>query len=219
MPDTRPIHKLRRLYWVGPVLAAFVLLLYFVPLFHLVPLKTARQQSAAAVFDAVAYVEAFWQGPLLESADRAVDAAALLAALKANPADAAKRFGHRLGLSGTSSFFVSGRGEIVAVDDGTVSIALQTGGPAAVLIEMGPVFGNAIRDGSGLLDVSDFPNAQNFNALSAEINRRVEEQIWPLLESDAAVGRTVSFVGGVDIADSDGVPSSLKLVPIVIDFP
>lgn len=218
MPELRPTHKPRRLLWVGLVLAAFVTL-YWVPLFHLVPLKKAREQSAARDFDAAAYVDAFWQGPLLESADRAVDATALLAALKADPSDAAKRFGHRLGLSGTASFLVSGRGEIVAVDDDTVSIAGQPGGPATVVIAGGPVFGNAIRDGSGLLDVSDFSNAQDFNALSAEINHRVEEQVWPLLEANAVVGKTVRFVGGVEFADSDGVPSSLYLVPIVIEFP
>ena len=91
--------------------------------------------------------------------------------------------------------------------------------PAQVIIEIGPVFGNAIRDGSGLLDVSDFANAQDFNAISAEINRRVEEQVFPVLAANATVGATVHFVGGVDVADSEGAPSSLNLVPVIIEFP
>lgn len=63
-------------------------------------------------------------------------------------------------------------------------------------LETGPVFGNVLRDGTGLLDVNDFPNSQDFNALSSEINRRVEEQV--LLRS-----RLVA-IGDVQFTLSDG---------------
>ena len=33
-----------------------------------------------------------------------------------------------------------------------------------MLIETGHIFGNAVRDGTGLLDVNDYPNSQEFNA-------------------------------------------------------
>lgn len=213
-----PNPKLRRLLWIVGVLALGVLL-YFVPLFRVVPLKAAREHSAAADFNAAAYVDTFWKGSLLESTTRAVDAKELLVAFQADPVGAAKRYGHRLGLSGSSSYFVSGSGKIIAVEDDTISIALHDGGTAEVVIETGPVFGNAIRDGSGLLDVSNFPNAQDFNALSSEINRRVEEQVLPSLKAHATVGATVRFVGGVELADSDGTPSSLNLVPVLVEFP
>ena len=208
----------RSLRWsIGAIVVAVIL--YFMPLFHIVSLKGAQEEAAAALFDAADYVEAFWQGPLLEAAPQAVDAQDLLAAFDEDFVATASRYGHRLGLSGHSSYLVSGNGEIVAADDMEVSIALQAGGPVQVVIEIGPVFGNAIRDGSGLLDVSDFANAQDFNALSAEINRRVEEQVLPLLQANAAVGRTVRFVGGVEVGDSGGAPASLTLVPVVVEFP
>jgi len=194
-------------------------LFYLVPLFHIVPLEKTRQQSAATEFDAVAYVDAFWRGPLSDAGRNAVDASELLAAFRQDPAEAAKRFGHRLGLSGHSSFYVSGQGQVVATDDDSVSIALREGGPVEVVIETGPVFGNAIRDGSGLLDVSDFDNTRDFNAISAEINRRVEEQVLPVLQGNVAVGSAVHFVGGVEISDSAGAPSTLVVVPVVIEFP
>lgn len=194
-------------------------LIYLVPLFHIVPLEAARRQFAAADFDAAEFVDTFWQGPLLDSTRHAVDAAELLDALKRDFDGTTNRFGHRLGLSGNTSFLVSGQGRIVAVDSTAIAIALHDDGQAELTIETGPMFGNAIRDGSGLLDVSDFANAQDFNALSAEINRRVEEQVLPLLEAGAAIGKTVRFAGGVEIADSAGAPSALVLVPVVIEFP
>lgn len=198
---------------------ALGVLVYAVPLFHVVPLKAARQQTAEAGFDARTYVDTFWSGPLHQAAAQAVDASELLGALRADPAAAAQRLGHRLGLSGSASYFVAGHGHITAVTADAVSIALQADGPAVIVIELGPIFGNAVRDGCGLLDVSAFPNAQDFNALSTEINRRVEEQVFPLLTARAAVGTEIRFVGGVEVADADGAPATLNVVPVVIAFP
>jgi predicted lipoprotein len=192
---------------------------WLVPLFHVVSLQDTRQEQSAAAFNAADFVEKFWRGPLAEAAQDAVDAGQLLAALREDFAGAKKRYGHRLGLSGSSSFLVSGRGQIIAVDNTAVSIALQAGGPAEVRIEIGPVFGNAVRDGSGLLNVSDFANAQEFNALSAEINRRVEEQVLPLLQGQAVIGASIRFAGGVEVSDASGTPSVLALIPVVVEFP
>ena len=218
MPGLAVIRNLPGVRWGAAVICVAVSL-YFLPLFHVVSLKEVQQQIASEVFDAVEYVDTFWRGPLLENTHSAVDAADLLAAFAQDFDDTAARFGHRLGLSGHSSYLVSGQGEIIGVDSMAVSIALHEDGPVAIIIETGPVFGNAIRDGAGLLNVSDFANAQDFNALSAEINQRVERDVLPLLQANAVVGATVRFVGGVEVSDSAGAPATLVLVPVVIEFP
>lgn len=192
-------------------------MLYILPLFHIVPLEVAREKSAAAAFDAAAFVEKFWNDQLVNGTVQAVDAGELLDAFGKNRSGAATRYGHRLGLSGNASYFVSGNGRITAVEKRSIEIALEQGGK--VVIDTGPVFGNAIRDGSGLLDVSGFPNSQDFNAVSIEINRRVEERVFPLLKENAAVGVKIEFRGGVDISDSQSEISPLNLVPVVIEFP
>lgn len=197
--------------------AGFVLLFWFVPLFHFVSLESAKKDAAAAVFDAADFAREFWQGPLLESTGEAVDAAELLSAFERDFDAATERYGHRLGLGGMSYYLVSGQGRITAVDSMAVRVALGDGGE--VVIGTGPVFGNAIRDGSGLLDISDFANIQDFNAISAEINMRVESEVQPFLRENSVVGRDVYFVGGVEVADAGAPPASLNLVPVVIDFP
>jgi predicted lipoprotein len=208
-------HKPRLLLWAG-VLLGVAAYLYFLPPFHIVPLEEARNRSAEAAFDPDAFVEKFWNEQLTPSADSAVDAGALFAALAQDPAAAAERYGRRLGLSGKSSYLVCGSGRITAVGEGEVEIALPEGG--AIVIDTGPVFGNTIRDGSGLLDVNDFANSQDFNAISAEINRRVEERVLPNLREEAAVDKTVRFLGAVEIADSVSKVESLKLVPVAIEI-
>jgi len=217
MPPS-PSFKRRLLIWAG-VLAGLCLLFYFLPLFHVVPLQAAREQTALAAFDADAYVEKFWNTRLLPAQATAVDVSELLAAFKKNPKEAVERYGHRLGLSSTVGFFVSGKGTIVAIDSRSVSIALNEAGKVDVLIETGPVFGNTLRDGSGLLDVNDFPNSRDFNAISSEINRRVEERVFPLLKEKASKGASIQFAGCVDIANPETDLMPLRLVPILIKFP
>ena len=214
-----PPRKRRLLLWTGLV-AGVVLLFYFFPLLHVVPLKAARQRSGSAAFDADAFVEAFWNDRLLASTDLAVDASELLDAFRKDAEEAVNRFGRRLGLSSASCYFVSGTGKIVEVKNSSVAIVLREENKTAdVLIETGLVFGNAVRDGSRLLDVSDFPNSQDFNAVSSEINRRVEERVLPLLKQKAALGASVRFVGCTEIVDPETDVPPLRIVPIVIEIP
>lgn len=191
---------------------------YFFPLFHVVPLNAAMKHNSSKSFDAVAYVEDFWIGPLSEAARHAVDIADLCADLQHDPADAAARWGHRLGLGGVTAYLVSGQAYIVAVNDNEIAFSFEKTGPVRFLIELGPVFGNAIRDGTGLLDISDFSNTRDFNEISSEINRRVEEQVLPRLKSQATIGATIRFFGGVEVADTGGTPSILTVIPVGIEF-
>jgi len=216
VPGLAGLRRYRLLKWVSVVVAVAVFS-YFVPLFHVVPLQAARDDAALAGFDVAAFVDPFWDGPLREAAERAPDAAELLASLQHDFAGTADRYGRRLGLGGRISFLVSGIGRVAAIDSNAVTIALSDNDPAEVIIRTGPVFGNALRDASGLFDVSDFASAQDFNAISAEINRRVEAQVLPQLEAIAEPGAAIRFAGGVELADTGQAPGSLNLVPLLIE--
>ena len=214
--DTGSAHKSRVLVRAGSLLGAAVCL-YLWPPFHVVPLDQARAGTDEAVFDPDGVVEEVWSELANSAGETAVDAGELLRALAQDQTSAANKFGRRLGLSGKASYFVSGTGRITEVAKRSVEVALPEGG--SIAIEAGPIFGNAIRDGSGLFDVNDFANSQDFNAVSAEINRRVEERVLPELRRQAGVGKTVHFLGGVEISDSDANVESLKLTPVAIEFP
>ena len=85
-----------------------------------------------------------------------------------------------------------------------------------MFLETVNLFGNAIRDASGLIDVSDFPNTMEFNTVSVEINRIVRENIaGPALEH-AAVGKTVRFTGAAEVSEDDPSIRPLHIIPIEI---
>jgi len=189
----------------------------FVPLFHLVPLKQEQGRQAAAEFNPTNFAAEFWNNRLLKSLDRAADAEAVLTALAADPQKARTQLGRTLGVSSATLFFLRGTGRVVSVTKKGVSLALKNGDDTAdILLPTGLLFGNTVRDGTGLLDASTFPNSQNFNDLSAELNRIVETTLLPQLREQSKVGAKISFAGCAEIAEDDADVKPLPVIPVAV---
>ncbi|HRY50555.1 MAG TPA: DUF2291 family protein [Candidatus Paceibacterota bacterium] len=210
----------RHTRWLGwaAAMAVAAMVFWVLPPLRVVRLSATRHQAAGAAFDAEAFVEKFWRDQLLNPDTPALEANRLVQLLRENPAAAAE-LGRRLGFSRNTSYFIRGAGRVAAVVPDAVSLFLEGDREeVSVVIETGPVFGNAIRDGSGLLDVNLFPNSQDFNAISGALNRRVEAEVLPHLKAQAAVGRRINFIGGVEVGDpAHALP--LRVVPVRIEVP
>lgn len=182
-------------------------LLYFYPLFRVVALNStassggAAVSGAPAVFDPVAFAAKFWQTDLPAAQARAVDLAQLAPAIRANAETARTQFAKAAGL-GTAYYFIHGRAKVVARERNTLRLAPVGAESEVITIRLGPVFGNTVRDGCGLLDVNAFPGLQEFNALSAELNTLVEQSVLPLLRDQAVVGAVITFTGCAEAPES-----------------
>ena len=112
-------------------------------------------------------------------------------------------------------YFVSGSGRVMAVSDDEISLAMMDSSTNVdVSLQMGLVFGNALRDGTGLLNVNDYPNSQDFNGISEALNHLVETRVLPKLREQAKVGATISFSGCVEVSDESSDLRPLKVIPI-----
>ena len=185
------------------------------PLFHVVTRKTATAENAATTFNARQFAETFWTKQLPASLDKTVKAAVLLSAIQSDVATAKRNFSRSVGLSEGYFYFVSGTGRVVAVLDDEISLAVTAGSTnAEVSLQTGLIFGNTLRDGTGLLNASDYPNSQDFNDIAAALNHIVETRVLPKLRGQAKVGANVSFVGCTEVDDESADLKPLKVVPI-----
>ena len=190
------------------------------PLFHVVPLKTAEAEKVAATFNATQFAENFWTNQLPAASDKAVKAEVLVPAIQADAAAAKKSYSHNVGLSEGYFYFISGRGRVLAVSDDEISLAVTEGSTnAEVVLQAGLVFGNALRDGTGLLNASQFPNSQDFNDISAALNHIVETRVLPKLHEQAKVGASISFIGCAAVDDEATDLKPLKVIPIQTGLP
>jgi hypothetical protein len=185
------------------------------PLFHVVPLKTATAEKVAATFNATRFAKTFWANQLLPALPKCSPAEALIPLIQAAPAAAKKKYSRGAGVGDSYFYFVSGAGKIIAVSDDEVSIAVTAGSTKAeITLQTGLMFGNALRDGTGLLSPSDYPNSQDFNDISAALNHIVEASVQPKLRERAKVGANISFAGCAEVNDESADLRPMKVIPI-----
>ncbi|TWT91052.1 hypothetical protein Mal64_14510 [Pseudobythopirellula maris] len=198
------------------VLAAVAVLLWFFPL-----VRVTRPGDEPAIdpdaFDPVGYVDAYWTERLPKSHTSAAPAAEVIKALSADAKAAGERFGRTVGMSRGFFFYLRGEGTVVSADGRKVGVALGEGGETADLVlTLGPVFGNAVRDAPGLIGVNDFEDSVAYNDLSAELNRRVESEVQPLLGDALEPGARINFVGCAELSSPRAYRAPLKVTPIAV---
>lgn len=209
---------LRSLRWAAILLAAMVTI-SLIPLIHIIPLDEARRKAASATFDAKAFAEDFWNNRLLISMHKAADISHLFTIYKEDNLKAQKRYGHTVGIGATHYYFVTGTGWAVSVNPDFVSLSLSPGDSVVdVVIETAIIVGNTIRNGTGLLDVNDFPNSQDFNHLSIELNRIVEARVLPPFLEKVHVGAEVLFTGCAEITDERTQLHPMHIIPIILEI-
>lgn len=205
---------MRKLIWLI-VIAVAVGICWRFPLFHVVTIAQAVKEKKDATFDPTAFAEKLWSGRLLQSLDQAVSAEVLLPAIQANAAEAKKKYSRSFGMSETYTYFVAGQGRVLAVGEDEILLAVTAGATTAeVALQAGLLFGNAVRDGTGLLSVNDFPDSQDFNGISEALNHLIETRVQPKLRATAKVGAVVKFTGCVEVSDESADLKPLKVVPI-----
>jgi predicted lipoprotein len=198
---------------IGIVLLGAALLWRY-PLFHVVRLEQSTTPQQASAFNARDFAEDYWQDRLIPRLSEAHDAATVLAALDANAQQARSQFGRTVGLGRSSYFLIRGEGTIVSIEKNRVAVALSANATDPdLLINAGPVFGNAVRDAPGLLKAGDFTHSQHFNELAAELNLLVENRVGKPLAKQARVGRKVRFVGCIEVR-GEKPTRPLKLIPL-----
>ncbi len=203
------------------IAVGLVVFFYVFPLFHVVPIKTqstaavSSTTNAQAVFDPAAAAAKIWKIDLPAAIPRAVELRSLVPAVRENAESAKTRFAKAAGL-GTSYFFLRGSGKVVSRDRNYLRIIPDGSTTDVVAVRIGPIFGNVVRDGSGLLDVNSFPGLQEFNDLSGALNALVEKDVLPALREKAIVGATVHFAGCAEAPESAAEAGEpiLTIIPI-----
>jgi predicted lipoprotein len=194
-----------------------ILLILFVA-YHSVyfrKLDEVKNAGASTAFDADKYARKFWENKLIPQLDSAVDLKKLIAALRADPQNAFRNYSHALDIGNTRYFLVQGEGIIQSVSDDAVRIAGNNdyaGTGISIATEF--VYGNAIRDASGLIQLNEFTNTTEFNSISESINSIVRKEVLPAFKQMAGVGNQIKFWGAVELNQAHLKLDSVEVVPI-----
>ena len=166
-------------------------------------LEEHRAQARAQQFNAADYARDLWDNHLPGVLDQAVDAQVLIRLFNRDM-PAAVKLGRTLGESRVHAYLIKGQGRIVGTDVRGLLLSVATPGDhPEILLRTGAfISGNAVRDASGLVDVSAFTDTMKFNRISFEINKiLVKAVIEPFLGQKPQAGQVVTFVGAAEVAE------------------
>lgn len=166
-------------------------------------LEDVKEQQQREKFNAAEYARDFWDNQLPNVLDKAVDVKELIELFNKNMDEAVRRYGNAPGVSRNYAYLIKGNGKIltIAEDFLEVSIREPQTNPNIKIMSGFYIPGNAVRDASGLIDVSEFTDTMKFNEISNEINKIVvKEVIRPFLDKQPKVGVTIKFFGATQVA-------------------
>ena len=172
------------------------------------------QTSEGSGLDVSAYTASYFKElkPMLDSS---VNVVTLYQALKNKDLSLIKSNAHSLSLGSLKYIMVSGQGIVAKVDSGSVIInAIAKDLVEPVYIETEFIFGNAVRDASGIVKLSDFTNTTDLNNVSSEINKTIRETVVKPFISTVQKGDTVSFNGAIEVNEKYLNVSDLQVMPI-----
>jgi predicted lipoprotein len=171
------------------------------------------QNTGTQKFNAVTYTNNFMEKKLTPALTNAIGLNDLMAKLQTSKDKTFDDYSHALAIGNQRYFLVKGKGIITAVNDDDVTIKMDSTNKT-VLIATEFIYGNAIRDASGLIDNNTFTNTTDFNNVSAEINKTIRTTVIPEFKKTAKVGAVVEFAGALELNKEHMNLDKLEIIPI-----
>lgn len=175
------------------------------------------KKSTDKQFDAGEFAKKLWGGELQTSINSAIELPLLLKSISENPEAAFEQNTKALAIGNYRYTMVKLKGAITRINENEilVSIALpHVDSLLNVAITTEFVYGNAVRDASGLLDVRDFNNASDLNNIAEALNELVRKNIVPSLRTTAKENSMVELVGAVQLNREHVAKEMLEIIPL-----
>lgn len=181
-------------------------------------LEDVKQRRRRETFNAAEYAGDFWDNQLPGVLDRAVDVEELIMLFNTNMSEAVTKYGKAPGVSSNYAYLIHGTGQIIKMSEEflEVSIKAPQAHPDIRIMSGFYIPGNAVRDASGLIDVSEFSDTMKFNEISSEINKIVvKEVIRPFLNKNPQAGQAIRFFGATQVARDAAEEKEVRVVEVV----
>jgi predicted lipoprotein len=193
---------------------ACILIVYFS--LDIQRLDKVRGAKVNTTFNADDYAVKFWEKELPGCIEKAIDLDQLAGLFKTNPQQALSDYSRQLGISHTNFFIVKGSGKILSVEEEFLEV--ETDSKVKVQIATAFIFGNAVRDGSGKVDIDEFINMTDFNNVSVAINKLVKERVVIPLKTSVKPGMLIQFAGAIEINGDNLDLEDIRIIPVLIDL-
>ena len=199
------------------IVAVVVLIIVVYNSVYFKKLDEVKASKAATEFNAAQYAENFWNTKLMQNLNKAVNLNQLITMLSTNPSKTFETYSHALGIGNLRYFLVSGKGTISSINEDDITIQLQNDSSKQnITIATEYIFGNAVRDATGLININEFKNTMDFNNVSAEINKIIRAKVLPSFKANVKKESAIEFVGAIELNKEHLDLSHIEVIPVRI---
>lgn len=174
------------------------------------------KDATESKFNAVGFASKIWKDRLPAKLDSAIDINRLRHLIKANPDQTFEQYTHALAIGNNRCALIKGEAKVTAVGEDNVQIAINGDHPFDAILATEFVYGNTLRDASGLIDLKDFSSTADLNSLSKELNNIVRKEVVPGFKPQLKSGMIIDFVGAIELNKAHIHFDGLEIVPIIV---
>ena len=170
-------------------------------------------------FDAVVFSKKLWEEKLPARVSDAVDLSIFIKAVQANPADAFSKYTNALDIGNYRYALIKAEGIVTNINEDDITLQTKMG-DSLMIVKLATefIYGNAIRDASGLVDIKDFPNTMDLNNISEELNKMVRKTVLRQFKAAVKKGDKVIVTGAVEIHKEHIKWNELEIIPVQLQI-
>jgi predicted lipoprotein len=175
----------------------------------------AATPGAEAAFDPQEFAADTYPEVAETIQQEAIPLTKVLKAVAADPEKAGRELGRREGTSGAYTYSVEGKGTAGEVEQSLLPLTVP-GLPKStrVSVQVGPAInGSALRDASGAVEFGEFTNQVEYADAATALNSEMRDQVLADLDPASLAGKTVSFVGAVQLL----TPTTVTITPVSVE--
>ena len=176
-------------------------------------LDEVKAARSAKDFNADAYAQTFWSNKLIPNLNKAIDLNQLTALLSNDAEKTFNTYSHALGIGNLRYFLVKGKGTITSINQDDIAVSLDSS-KQSITVATEYIFGNAVRDATGLININEFNNTMDFNNISAELNKIIREKVLPPFKQQAKKGDRIAFTGAIELNKEHLDLSNIEVMPV-----
>jgi predicted lipoprotein len=178
---------------------------------------STRKKADTGKFDAVAFSKKLWIEQMPGKLDSAISLQKLMSEIEINSADAFNKYTNALAVGNYRYALVKTEGVVTDVKEDEVLLDV-TAADSVLHISVATefVYGNAIRDASGLVQVKDYPNTADLSSISEALNKIIRTEVLPSFKTAVKKGNNISVVAAVELNREHIHWQGLELLPVRI---
>lgn len=180
---------------------------------------STRKASAIDEFDATEFSKKLWDEKMSSKIDSAVRLDVLINSVGKDGETAINKYTNALAIGNYRYALVKLDADVLEVKADEVILGTSHNDSIlTVNLATEFIYGNAIRDASGLVQVKDFPNTTHLNGISEGLNKIIRTSVLPTFKSEIKKGDRVNIVAAVELNKEHIHWQGIELLPVRVQI-